>query len=82
MRRITVLPYAAVVASPLPLFPLNTPLVPGLVLPLHMLLVTQMQQPGMTAVRNLLLMMVTQQQLLVVLRVRARREDLDTGRGG
>ena len=35
MRRITALPYAAVVASPLPLFPLNTPLVPGLVLPLH-----------------------------------------------
>jgi Lon protease-like protein len=35
MRRITALPYAAVVPSPLPLFPLNTVLVPGLVLPLH-----------------------------------------------
>lgn len=35
MRRITRLPYAAVVPGPLPLFPLNTPLVPGLVLPLH-----------------------------------------------
>lgn len=35
MRRITPLPYAAVVPAPLPLFPLNTPLVPGLVLPLH-----------------------------------------------
>ena len=35
MRRITRLPYAAVVPAPLPLFPLNTPLVPGLVLPLH-----------------------------------------------
>jgi len=35
MRRITRLPYAAVVLAPLPLFPLNTPLVPGLVLPLH-----------------------------------------------
>lgn len=35
MRRITHLPYAALVSSPLPLFPLNTPLVPGLVLPLH-----------------------------------------------
>lgn len=35
MRRITPVPYAAVVPSPLPLFPLNTPLVPGLVLPLH-----------------------------------------------
>ncbi len=35
MRRITGLPYAAIVAAPLPLFPLNTPLVPGLVLPLH-----------------------------------------------
>jgi len=35
MRRITRLPYAAVVPTPLPLFPLNTPLVPGLVLPLH-----------------------------------------------
>lgn len=35
MRRITRLPYAAVVLVPLPLFPLNTPLVPGLVLPLH-----------------------------------------------
>jgi uncharacterized protein len=35
MRRITGLPYAAVVLVPLPLFPLNTPLVPGLVLPLH-----------------------------------------------
>ena len=35
MRRITGLPYAAVVPEPLPLFPLNTPLVPGLVLPLH-----------------------------------------------
>ena len=35
MRRITRLPYAAVVPEPLPLFPLNTPLVPGLVLPLH-----------------------------------------------
>jgi Lon protease-like protein len=35
MRRITALLYAAVVPSPLPLFPLNTVLVPGLVLPLH-----------------------------------------------
>ncbi len=35
MRRITRLPYAAGVPAPLPLFPLNTPLVPGLVLPLH-----------------------------------------------
>ena len=35
MRRITRLPYAASVPAPLPLFPLNTPLVPGLVLPLH-----------------------------------------------
>jgi Lon protease-like protein len=35
MRRITALPYAASVLQPLPLFPLNTPLVPGLVLPLH-----------------------------------------------
>ena len=35
MRRITCVPYAAVVPVPLPLFPLNTPLVPGLVLPLH-----------------------------------------------
>ena len=35
MRRITLLPYAAMVPAPLPLFPLNTPLVPGLVLPLH-----------------------------------------------
>ena len=35
MRRITALPYAAGVPSPLPLFPLNTVLVPGLVLPLH-----------------------------------------------
>lgn len=35
MRRITALPYAAGVPAPLPLFPLNTPLVPGLVLPLH-----------------------------------------------
>ena len=35
MRRITRLPYAALVPAPLPLFPLNTPLVPGLVLPLH-----------------------------------------------
>ena len=35
MRRITPLPYAAVVPSPLPLFPLNVALVPGLVLPLH-----------------------------------------------
>jgi len=35
MRRITCLPYAALVPAPLPLFPLNTPLVPGLVLPLH-----------------------------------------------
>jgi uncharacterized protein len=35
MRRITCLPYAAGVPAPLPLFPLNTPLVPGLVLPLH-----------------------------------------------
>lgn len=35
MRRITPLPYAAHVPEPLPLFPLNTPLVPGLVLPLH-----------------------------------------------
>lgn len=35
MRRITRLPYAAIVPAPLPLFPLNTPLVPGLVLPLH-----------------------------------------------
>lgn len=35
MRRITSLPYAADVPAPLPLFPLNTPLVPGLVLPLH-----------------------------------------------
>lgn len=35
MRRITRLPYAAGVPALLPLFPLNTPLVPGLVLPLH-----------------------------------------------
>ena len=35
MRRITRLPYAAVVPTPLALFPLNTVLVPGLVLPLH-----------------------------------------------
>ena len=35
MRRITRLPYAANVPSPLPLFPLNAVLVPGLVLPLH-----------------------------------------------
>lgn len=35
MRRITVLPYAADVPASLPLFPLNTVLVPGLVLPLH-----------------------------------------------
>ncbi len=35
MRRITRLPYAALVSDLLPLFPLNTPLVPGLVLPLH-----------------------------------------------
>jgi uncharacterized protein len=35
MRRITRLPYAAGVLAPLPLFPLNTALVPGLVLPLH-----------------------------------------------
>lgn len=35
MRRITGLLYAAVVPSPLPLFPLNTVLVPGLVMPLH-----------------------------------------------
>ena len=35
MRRITALPYAAHVSALLPLFPLNTPLVPGLVLPLH-----------------------------------------------
>jgi Lon protease-like protein len=35
MRRITALLYAAVVPSSLPLFPLNTVLVPGLVLPLH-----------------------------------------------
>lgn len=35
MRRITCLPYAAYVPAPLPIFPLNTPLVPGLVLPLH-----------------------------------------------
>jgi Lon protease-like protein len=35
MRRITALPYAASVLQPLALFPLNTPLVPGLVLPLH-----------------------------------------------
>jgi Lon protease-like protein len=35
MRRITGLPYAALVSDLLPLFPLNTPLVPGLVLPLH-----------------------------------------------
>jgi Lon protease-like protein len=35
MRRITALPYAAVVHSLLPLFPLNTVLVPGLVMPLH-----------------------------------------------
>jgi Lon protease-like protein len=35
MRRITRLPYAADVPEPLPLFPLNTVLVPGLVLPLH-----------------------------------------------
>lgn len=35
MRRITPLPYAALVSDLLPLFPLNTPLVPGLVLPLH-----------------------------------------------
>lgn len=35
MRRITRLLYAAGVPSPLPLFPLNTVLVPGLVLPLH-----------------------------------------------
>lgn len=35
MRRITSLAYAAHVPAPLPLFPLNTPLVPGLVLPLH-----------------------------------------------
>ena len=35
MRRITALPYAADVPEPLPLFPLNTVLVPGLVLPLH-----------------------------------------------
>jgi len=35
MRRITRLPYAAAVPSPLPLFPLNTVLVPGLVMPLH-----------------------------------------------
>ena len=35
MRRITALPYAAAVPSPLPLFPLNTVLVPGLVMPLH-----------------------------------------------
>ncbi len=35
MRRITRLPYAAVVSTTLPLFPLNTALVPGLVLPLH-----------------------------------------------
>lgn len=35
MRRITRLPYAAIVPAALPLFPLNTALVPGLVLPLH-----------------------------------------------
>jgi Lon protease-like protein len=35
MRRITALPYAAGVHSPLPLFPLATVLVPGLVMPLH-----------------------------------------------
>lgn len=35
MRRITPLPYAARVHARIPLFPLNTPLVPGLVLPLH-----------------------------------------------
>lgn len=35
MRRITPLPYAATVSEPLPLFVLNTLLVPGLVLPLH-----------------------------------------------
>lgn len=35
MRRITALPYAATVHAPLPLFCLNTVLVPGLVLPLH-----------------------------------------------
>jgi Lon protease-like protein len=35
MRRITRLPYAAEVPVPLPLFPLNAVLVPGLVLPLH-----------------------------------------------
>ncbi len=35
MRRITPLPYAAIVHARIPLFPLNTPLVPGLVLPLH-----------------------------------------------
>jgi len=35
MRRITGLLYAAHVADRIPLFPLNTPLVPGLVLPLH-----------------------------------------------
>ena len=35
MRRITALPYAAIVLAPLPLFPLTTVLVPGLVMPLH-----------------------------------------------
>jgi len=35
MRRITRLPYAAEVPVPLPLFPLNAVIVPGLVLPLH-----------------------------------------------
>ena len=35
MRRITRLPYAAAVPHPLPLFGLNVPLVPGLMLPLH-----------------------------------------------
>ncbi len=35
MRRITPLPYAAGMSDLLPLFPLNTLLVPGLVLPLH-----------------------------------------------
>lgn len=35
MRRITPLLYAATVPDRIPLFPLTTPLVPGLVLPLH-----------------------------------------------
>jgi uncharacterized protein len=74
MRRITRLPYAADVSSPLPLFCLSTVLVPGLVLPLHVF-----EPRYRTMVEDLLAISDEEQREFGVIAVREGRDAVREG---